>query len=269
MNDAGYSLLISGNGGSIDVYDDSAVVLTASTGFGFDGEITTTNLYTLDGSSYNKTTIPERTITLKLTYIDQSSDVEADKLRVQKVFSPRQKLKIHYRSPNRNCYIYGWTEKCDTPENTYPLVTAVTIVCPDPYWTESSDQMVTVPFEDGSVTIYNPGDTNVGVLVEITPTSDLTWVRLEINGSGITSDNALSGGHSWVDPITKYEPGKIVTIDTRDRHKIIKYQGSDRFATTKVGELYPQLSPGYNTVELTSDGTFTATCSYEPKYGGI
>lgn len=269
MNTAGYSLIISGNGGSIDVYDDQAVVLTASTGFGFDGEITTSNQYTLDGSVYKKTTIPERTITLKLTYTDQSSDVEEDKLRVQRVFSPRQKLKIHYRSPNRNCYIYGWTEKCDSPENTYPLVTAVTIICPDPYWINSSDEMITVPFEGGSVEIYNPGDTDVGVLVEVTPTSNMTWVRLEINGEGITSDNALSGGHSWTEPYPEYEPDHIVTIDSRDRHKIIKYRGLDRFATTKVGELYPQLKPGYNTVTLTSDGTFTATCSYEPKYGGI
>lgn len=269
MNILGYSLLISGNGGSVDVYDDPDVVLTSSAGFGFDGEITTTNLYKLDGSNYTKTVIPERTITLQLTYTDQSSDVEASKLRVQRVFSPRQKLKIHYKSPNRNCYIYGYTEKCDTPENTYPLVTAVTIVCPDPYWTESSDETITVPFEDGSVQIYNPGDANVGVLVEVAPTSDMTWVRLEINGSGITSNNELSGGGPWNDPITKYEPDNVVTIDTRDRHKIIKYQGRDRFPTTMVGELYPQLMPGYNTVTLTSDGTFTATCSYEPKYGGI
>lgn len=274
MNVAGYSLIITNEDGKeIDLYDSQELALMSSSGFGLNAEVDTSTNYATDGSVYNFTTIPERIIGFVIQY-QNIPDAEAAKIRLHEVFAAKQKLKIHYISPHRDCYIYGYCERCDTPENAYPMVTTISIVCPDPYW-NVTDGETTVPFNGDSLTIEYDGDSPTGFIVTVDILSTMKWVTLTNNGKGITSDNDISGGHGWVDTITEYEAGGKVVFDSRTGEKVIKYYrpGSDvgipRWSTIKVGDLFPLLIPGTNKLKLSSDGTFTATCTYEQKTGGI
>lgn len=268
MNILGYSLKITNeNGLWADLYDDPDFLVTSTSGFGLDAEISTVK-NTNNGSTIESITLPERTLTFSVQY-QNIPDPEAAKLRLHQVMAFKQRLKIEYTSNNISKYIYGYCEKCETPENTYPMVTSITIICPDPFWTVGGSDVNTVNFEDGQCSIFYAGDVPTGVRVIITPTSSIVKVSLTINDQTLTSDNLLNAtGPGWIDAIQSYDPGDIVIFDTRDHYKAVTVNGLDRFITTKVGDPYPQLTPGQNNLQIIADGTFTAVCEYTIKGGG-
>lgn len=270
MNQLGYSLIITNESGdSVDLYDDLELAVTSTGGFGLDAEISTTESSTGDGSVFSKARLPERTLTFSVQYYD-IKDTEAAKLRVHRVCAFRDRLKIRYISNHKDCYIYGYCEKCETPENTFPMVTNITIICPDPYWNSSANDGISVPFENGQCEIDYDGDAPAGVQIILTPITSIVKMTFSINDESLTSDNLLMAtGPGWVDAIQSYEPGGIVKIDTRERNKIVSYNGVDRFVTTKVGEPYPMLYPGHNVLKIEADGEFTAECIYSVKSGGF
>lgn len=273
MNVAGYSLIITNEDGKeIDLYDDPEIALMSSSGFGLNADINTSTDYAIDGSVYNFSTIPERILGFVIQY-QNIPDAEAAKIRLHNVFAAKQKLKIHYKSPHRDCYIYGYCEKCETPENAYPMETTISVICSDPYW-NVTDGEITVPFNGDTLTIEYDGDSPIGFIVRVNIQSTTKVISLSNNGVSITSNNEISGGHGWIDTITEYEPGTELVFDTRTGEKTIKYyrggdHGIDRWTTIRVGDLFPLLTPGTNNLHLSSDGSFTATCTYEQKSGGI
>lgn len=268
MNILGYSLKITNESGLYaDLYDDPEFLVTSTSGFGLDAEISTTK-NTNNGSTLDSITLPERTLSFNVQYKDVP-DPEAAKLRLHRVMAFKQRLKIEYTSNNISKWIYGYCEKCETPENTYPMVTNITIICPDPFWNSSGDEVNTVNFEDGQCTIFYPGDVPTGVRIIISPTSSIIKVAFSIGDETLTSDALLNAiGPSWTSGILSYEPGDILIIDTRDHYKAVTINGLDFFRSTKVGEPYPQLKPGQNDLSIEADGTFTAVCEYTIKSGG-
>lgn len=270
MNILGYSLKITNESGLYaDLYDDPEFLVTSTSGFGLDAEISTT-ANTEGGSMLNSIILPERTLTFNVQYQDVP-DPEAAKLRLHRVMAFKQRLKIEYVSNNISKWIYGYCEKCETPENAYPMTTNITIVCPDPYWNvgTSGSEVNTVEFVNGQCSIFYAGDVPTGVRVILSPTSSIVVVSFTINNQTLTSDNLLNAtGPGWVDVIQSYEPGDIVVFDTRDHYKAVLLNGLDRFQTTKVGDPYPQLTPGQNNLSIVADGTFTAICEYAVKSGG-
>lgn len=269
MNNLGYSLKITNEDNQwVDLYDDKEFAVTSTSGFGLDAEISTTQNNT-DGSVLNSITLPERTLTFTVRYYDVP-DTEAAKLRLHQVFAFKQRLRVDYISNNKQAYIYGYCEKCETPENAYPMITNITVICPDPFWNVGDgDEIHRVSFVDGECEIQYNGDVPVGVRVIMSPLTSIVKMTFSINDEHLTSDNLLNAtGPGWVDAIQSYEPGHIIVVDTRDHYKAILYDGTDRFITTKVGDPYPQLKPGLNKLKIVADGEFTATCEYTVKSGG-
>lgn len=273
MNIAGYSLTVTNeNGDSVDLYDDPDFGMTSSTGFGLDAEINTTSNHPMDGSTYNDTYIPERNLAFTLQY--QDTDSELAKLRVYKVFQPKQKLLIHYISPNVDSMIYGYCEKCDTPENAHPMVTSISIICPDPFWFKGDRGEIEVPLVNGSCSIDYNGTVPTGFKIDLNIHSNAVWIKVNCNGEIFETDNSISGNPPvWVDAIEYYEPGRRVVIDSITGEKAVLYyrdeHAIDRFTTTKVGLLYPQLVPGRNNIQVISDGSFSGKVVYTEKSGGI
>lgn len=276
MNIAGYSLTVTNeNGDSIDLYDDPDFGMTSSTGFGLDAELNMTSNHPMDGSTYNDTYIPERNLNFTLQY-DEGRDSELPKLRIHRVFQPRQKLTIHYVSPHLNLLTYGYCEKCDTPENSHPMVTSISVICPDPYWINGDVGEVVVDLVDGECDIEYNGTMPTGFIIELKIQNKAVWVSVNCNGKKFDTDNSISGNPPyWLDAITEYESGSKVTINSITGEKSVNYNRPgettdiDRFTTTKVGQLYPELVPGHNHVKITSDGTFTGKIRYTEKSGGI
>lgn len=276
MNLFGYSLTITNeNGDSVDLYDDPDFGMTSSNGFGLEAEISTTSNHPQDGSTYNNTYIPERHLSFTLQY-DECKNSELAKLRVHRVFQPRQKLLIHYISPNVNLMIYGYCESCDTPENTYPMTTSISLICPDPYWINGDAGEIEVPLIDGECDIDYKGTIPTGFILELKIQNKAVWINVNYNGNNFDTDNSISGNPPyWVDAITEYLEGTKVVINSILGEKAVLYyypgsdSGIDRFTTTKVGQLYPELVPGANHIKVTSDGTFTGKIRYTEKVGGM
>lgn len=275
MNIAGYSLTVTNeNGDSIDLYDDPDFGMTSSTGFGLDAEINTTSNHPMDGSTYNDSYIPERHLSFTLQY-QGDRDGELAKLRVHRIFQPRQKLTIHYKSPNVNLIIYGYCEKCDTPENSSPMTTSISIICPDPFWINGDAGEIEVSLENGECDILYNGTVSTGFIIDLNIMSDAVWIKVVCNGEEFETDNSISGNPPiWVDTIDKYEASTRVVIDSIAGEKAVLYyrdsgSGIDRFTTTKIGLLYPELVPGHNHIKITADGSFTGKIKYTEKSGGI
>lgn len=276
MNLFGYSLTITNeNGDSVDLYDDPDFGMTSSTGFGLDAEINTITNHPQDGSTYNDTYIPERHLGFTLQY-QEDRDSEIAKLRVHRVFQPRQKLTIHYITPNVDSMIYGYCEKCDTPENTHPMVTSISIICPDPFWIKGDKGEIEVPLVNGECDIQYDGTMPTGFIIELQIQNEAVWITVNCNGENFDTDNSISGNPPyWLDAITKYESNSKVVIDSIMGEKAVLYYrpdgvyGIDRFTTTKIGQFYPELVPGHNHIKITSDGTFTGKIIYTEKSGGI
>lgn len=275
MNIAGYSLTVTNeNGYSVDLYDDPDFGMTSSSGFGLDAEINTTSNSPLDGSTYNNSYIPERSLGFTLQY-QEGKDSELAKLRVHKVFQPRQKLTIHYISPNVNSIIYGYVEKCDTPENSHPMTTSISIICPDPFWIRGDKGEVEVELQNGECDIFYEGTIPTGFIIDMDILTSAVKIKVEYEEGSFESDNSISGGEGWVDPIKSYAPNSKVVINSITGEKDVLYYepgstyGQPRFTTTKIGLLYPQLIPGNNHIKITSDGTFKAKIRYTEKSGGV
>ena len=274
MNIAGYSLIVTNeNGESVDLYDDPDFGMTSSTGFGLDAEINTTSNHPMDGSTYNDTYIPERNLGFTLQY--QESNSESAKLRVHRVFQPRQKLTIRYISPNVDAMIYGYCEKCDTPENAHPMATSISIICPDPFWTRGGSGQIVAELVNGECDIDYNGTVPTGFIIQLRITNPCVWIKVDCNGEIFDTDNSISGNPPiWVDSISEYQVGTMVEIDSITGEKAVLYyrssdHGINRFTTTKVGQLYPELVPGHNHIKITSDGSFTGSVIYTEKIGGL
>lgn len=274
MNMAGYSLMVTNESGySVDLYDDPDFGMTSSSGFGLDAEINTTSNYPMDGSTYTDSYIPEKNLSFTLQY-DEGKDSELAKIRVHKVFQPRQKLTVHYISPNVNSIIYGYVEKCDTPENSHPMTTSISVICPDPFWIKGNKGEIEVELQNGECDIFYEGNIPTGFIIDLDILSSVVWIRVDYNENHFETDNSISGGESWTDPIKSYEPNSKVIINSITGEKDVLYYASgstraeERFTTTKIGLLYPQLVPGNNHIKITSDGTFKAKIRYTEKSGG-
>lgn len=275
MNIAGYSLTVTNeNGYSVDLYDDPDFGMTSSSGFGLDVEINTTSNYPMDGSTYNDSYIPEKNLSFTLQY-QECNDSELAKLRVHKIFQPRQKLKFHYISPNVNSIIYGYVEKCDTPENAHPMITSISVICPDPFWIKGDTGEIEIELQNGECDIFYEGTIPTGFIIDLDILSPTVWIRVDYNENHFDSDNSISGGEGWTDPITVYAANSKVVINSITGEKDVLYyapgnsRGEERFTTTKIGLLYPQLVPGNNHIKITSDGTFNAKIRYTEKSGGV
>lgn len=274
MNVAGYSLIISNeNGDSIDLYDDPDFGMTSSTGFGLDAEINLTSNRPMDGSTYSDSYIPERHLNFNLQY-QENDQSERAKLRIHKVFQAKQKLKIQYRSPNVSAMIYGYCETCDTPENVHPMVTSISIICPDPFWIRGDGSEIVVPLNGGSCDIYYDGTAPTGFLIDLNIRSSAVWLLVNCNGKYFRTDHSITA--DLIDEpgvLTEYAAGTRVVINSIFGEKSVLYYAGgnpiDCFMTTEIGLLYPQLVPGNNHIKITSDGSFDGKIIYTEKSGGI
>lgn len=272
MNILGYSLIITNqNNESVDLYDDPDLFVTSIDGVDLDAEVNTTTQSGVDGSIYNNTTIPQRVLSFKVQY-KYTTDDEAAKLRVHTVCAPKQELTVRMITPHRDLSIKGYCEKCDSPPNTYPMVTSITIICPNPWWnlTNEEEKEVTLP---GS--IYYLGDVDTGFVTTITFTADTKKVVMITNGKKFVCDTNITGGFSWHDPLGNpptYKAGDVLVIDSRVGNKIVYLKRDsmryERYIDTIVGLLYPMLKRGNNTITFEDSSTFTAKATYTEKYRG-
>jgi len=133
---------ISPDGEKIDLYSDIGIRLVSADGIGFSSDISSMQLYGLDGSIYQNSTLPQRGISLVIQYIGAKWKHEISKLRLNSLLNRKKELRLRYITDNIDAYIECRTEQVSTPPNTYPMVTQISLICPDPYWRKSGDNSI-------------------------------------------------------------------------------------------------------------------------------
>lgn len=275
-------------GDSIDLYNDSGIRIVSTDGIGFNANITTTELYLHDGSMFQSSRLNQRGISLVVRYIGAKWKHEGNKLRLDRILNSKSELRLRYVTDNMDLYIDCRTEQVNTPPNTFPMVTQISFLCPDPYWRKYGDNSIVfagvIPLweficeipesgmEFGEIvagqikTIYNDGSVDCGAEFEFIIKIDCSTPKIE---------NIITGEYIQVD--CELIPGDILKICTEHGKKSvtltrsgIKYNYINR---TKYSRVFLQIHREKNILKYSflhgDEYSADITCRVNVKYGGI
>ena len=279
---------ISPDGEKIDLYSDIGIRLVSADGIGFSSEISSMQLYDRDGSLYQNSTLPQRGISLVVRYIGAKWKHEISKLRLNRLLDRKKELRLRYITDNIDVYIECRTEQVNTPPNTYPMVTQISLICPDPYWRKSGDNSIVMAgiiplfefiigipesgmeFGDikaGTITdLWNGGTVESGALFIITANQPCTNPKLLNLRTEQFIQISVAMGAGYILEICT-EQGK--------RSVWLTHNGVRRncFSRRTRGSEFFQLVCGSNPVKYSVDSggdrAVDIVCKFDTKYGGI
>lgn len=285
-----YRMIVTNSyGESVDLWNDKEVAMTDIEGVSLEADVNTKDLSNMDGSSFVNSRLPERLISMVIRYRNEVIDAEKSKLRMYRIFIPKEVITLRYISPNQDKYITGYVSKCDTPPTAFPMVTQVSIKVPDPYWRTYDDHKtllcgISPAFEfvknntdfsrvEFSFTknsfltgITYDGDTVSGITVVFEVKAPITMLGIRnVNRNQIMKVPA------------EFLEGDILTICTIPKHKSVTLLRNavteDYMVKISPGSGFPKIYPGENVIEVLLDGgtasSINVTCSYEILSGGI
>lgn len=183
--------------------EKSGLLVKEVTGLGpSKASINSTELSTMDGSSFNSARMNSRNIVMTLKIMDTPS-VEYNRLLSYKYFPVKKKIRLRIETDYRTCDIYGYVESNEPVIWSSSVTTQISIICPDPYFYSSSMNITmfagiiptfSFPFSNESLTeslidigeisnnqepvITYLGDAEVGMNIFITAIGDVTNLRI-------------------------------------------------------------------------------------------
>ncbi len=283
---SGYRLIAENSAGEkADLYNDDEIRLVSIEGISVEAAVNTAESYG-DGSCYINSRIPGRVISITARYVRND---EKAKLRIYRIFRAKSLVTLRYISPNQDKYICGYVERCDTPPNVKPMLTSISVVCPDPFWRQSDRERVllygTIPMFEFPLEIDIEDGTEFGDL----KTSRITRINYEGDADTgmllifeIRAECALLGlmnldTKDHVSVSADFLPGDILKICTEDgRKSVILTRGAeeyDYFPKLRAGSRFLQLSAGENRFKIIVEGTdFTGVdiyCDFDILSGGV
>ena len=165
-------------------------------------DILSSEIATTDGSLFNSSRIPKRTITINITFLP-SPTIEDTRQRTYKYFPLKKPLTLFFKTDNRECYINGYVESNEPDIFSKAESTKISIVCPDPYFYSVreyqtifygiqplfefifSNESLTRPLlEMGQInrmteqTVYYEGDAEVGVVIHLIAMGEATDITI-------------------------------------------------------------------------------------------
>lgn len=111
-------------------------------------DINFTDITTQDGGLYNSARINTRNITMSLLYFPKPT-IEATRLLSYKYFPVKKEIKLEFTTDTRKAEIIGYVEANEVNIYTKSEYSAISIVCPDPYfYSTSKDTEINVSFSN-------------------------------------------------------------------------------------------------------------------------
>lgn len=240
-------------------------------------DIITSPLGMVDGEKYNDARVGARNIVLTV-YI--GGNVEQNRIRLYKYFTPKSKIKLYYANGTREVYAEGYVETFLCNQFTDICTAQISIICPQPYLSAieaivdeitSTVDAFEFPFSieeegvemsmldsSGNVNVYNAGDVATGAIIRIFATSPVV---------GANVYNVLTNEYFKV--TGTLDTGDTLTINTnagRKRLTITKSTGETINALHRKaeGSTWLQLEVGDNFIAHTADsGAEAMTVSIE------
>lgn len=238
-----------------------------------------------DGTNFRSAHAQQRNIVLHLALL---GDTEAQRLRLYKMFTPKQALTLFFTNRLRDVKTVCYVETPDFDIYAKPERAVISLICPSP-WLESA---VPVDYEPGyEVTtfeapfsieidepipfsevvdhptsiIVNRGDSEVGLTAKIRFTGAVTGFKLT---------NETTGDYFKLD--YSFQSGDVLTLDTRHGKLSVNNKRSGSTFTllqyVTSSSRWVKLPVGVNRVGITADSGLsyiTAEMSVSLLYGGV
>lgn len=244
----------------------SAYVVTY-TGLGPVGaDVVTSSLGMVDGDKFNSARVGRRNIVLTVTI---TGNVEANRIRLYRWFTPKQWVKLHYKNGARDVYTEGHVETCEPNQFEIVQRVQISIICEQPHLIGAEEIVEDVsgimslfsfpfaiaaegvPFSDLSGADYailrNGGDVPTGFVVTVYARADVTGpiIYNAITNEAFRINGTLEAGHT-------------LTLDTRAGHKrltITDPSGAviNALYRKRTGSIWLQLATGENYISYSAE----------------
>ena len=125
---------------SIDPFDpeSSGFLITNLKGITpVSADINLTDITTQDGGLFNSARIQKRNITMALMFMPKPT-IEDTRLLSYRYFPVKKQVTLEFETDNRKAQIIGYVEKNDINIYTKAEYSAISIICPDPYFYSTS-----------------------------------------------------------------------------------------------------------------------------------
>lgn len=239
-----------------------------------------------DGTSFRSAHAQQRNIVLHLALV---GDVEAQRLRLYKMFTPKKALTLYFANRLRDVKTVCYVESPEFDIYAKPERAVISLICPSP-WLESA---VSIDYEPGyevptfeppfsieldepipfsevvnhpTSIIVNRGDSEVGLTATITFTGAVTGFKLT---------NETMGDYFKLD--YSFQSGDILTLDTRHGKLSVRNKRSGstfnllQYVTSS--SKWIKLPVGVNRVGITADtglpNNLRGELSVSLLYGGV
>ncbi len=281
-----HKLIVSRKGKSIDFYNDEQIRLVSSDGVSMESDVNITEYGSGDGGSFNSARVPARVISIIVRFLGHGN-AEAAKKRLYSVLIPKQEIELRFCGRTYDNRISGIVESVNIPPNAKPLTAAITIKCPNPFFTEGNTRSEILYGQGGGFKFASGGQNFRGVRFGTAKTSQTTLINIEshiASGgvfvfkfkntlSSITVRNITSGKSFTF--TYDFQPGDILTVNTVTGSKsAVLMRGSE-----EIDLLYAmtgnfiQLEQGENELHISSDGitveAVSAAVDYDILLAGI
>lgn len=238
-----------------------------------------------DGTNFRSAHAQQRNIVLHLALV---GDVEAQRLRLYKMFTPKKALTLYFANLLRDVKTVCYVESPEFDIYAKPERAVISLICPSP-WLESA---VPVDYEPGyevptfeppfsieldepipvsevvdhpTSIIVNRGDSEVGLTAKITFTGEVTGLKLT---------NETTGDFFKLE--YSFQSGDVLNLDTRSGKLAVKRTRSGstinflQYMTDS--SRWVKLPVGVNRVGITADSGLSyiaAEISVNLLYGGV
>lgn len=220
----------------------------------------------LDGSIFNSSAAEPRVITMVVAI---NMPAEENRLNLYNYFKIKKKHRIFYSNDSRDVYIDGYLQSMPIGFFDEKQMATMVFRCPDPYFKEYAeigldvgnvtkmfefpfDIRQPIPFSEiniyGNKTIFNHGDVETGMIIEIRTRDDITVENVKLA-------NVSSG--EFIQINGKLYPGEKLVIDTIDKEKSAKvisgHNEYNKIGSIESGSTWLKIWPGENVFHLLCD----------------
>ena len=248
-------------------------------------DVVTSGLGMVDGDKYNSARVGRRNVVLTVTI---HNNVEENRIRLYRWFTPKQWVKLHYKNGSREVYTEGVVETCEPNQFSMVQAVQISIICPQPHLIGAEEivkdisgitDMFSFPFSiekagmsfsdlsgvDYAI-LHNSGDVATGFVISVFARSSVT---APIIYNTVTNDAFRVKG--------TLEAGHVLTIDTRaGSHRLTITNPSGEVINAlhrkQKGGSWLQLQPGVNYISYSAEYNAAAmlvTLRHNDLYVGV
>lgn len=237
--------------------------------------VSTTNYGSVDGAAFTGASVSTRNIVLTLHPNPDWKTWTYESLRrlVYSYFMPKLPVRLVFYSDDISpVVISGIVESCVANPFVKDVEMVVSIICPDPYFTDLNPTVITGNSSDGTVPteIQYDGDIEAAIQVEVTRVADPapTTIGIQIGDPALSYFNVIGATvNANMYFIMSSQPGQKYVQNVQEGSGVI----TNLLNLMQRGSSWPKLQPGSNDFSVITDhpGNQFWTLTYYTRRGGL